>query len=267
MSKIFGAKHDKALADLVCSLGSASFPEALSHFVGKLVNFDNLIIIVYHKDHTPEELYRESNNPQVYEKMQTHYLSGAYMLDPFYHVVCRGIQTGIHNIFDLAPDQFKHTSYFSEYYNQTTLIDEFALLARLGHESTLTACFGRDKVRGIPYSKVELKYIKSLENVLSALCSQHWKGYQPKEGKNVVLPPVTERLRDAMTSQYRITLSPRQAEVAFYILQGHSSLSISLNLSISKETVKVFRKQLYSKCKISSQAELFALLMPVISTL
>ena len=70
-----------------------------------------------------------------------------------------------------------------------------------------------------------------------------------------------------MKEQHGISLSPRQAEVALYILQGHSSLSISLNLNISKETVKVFRKQLYSKCNISSQAELFALLMPIFSML
>ncbi|MEJ6123424.1 helix-turn-helix transcriptional regulator [Vibrio sp. 2-Bac 85] len=70
-----------------------------------------------------------------------------------------------------------------------------------------------------------------------------------------------------MKDQHSISLSPRQTEVALYILQGHSSISIALNLNISKETVKVFRKQLYSKCSISSQAELFALLMPILSML
>ncbi|CAM3612049.1 response regulator FixJ [Vibrio aerogenes CECT 7868] len=267
MSRIFDVRLDKAMADLVNASGSANFPEALSYFVARQVHFDNLIIIVYHKDHTPQELYRESEDPLVYEKMQTHYLSGAYMLDPFYHVVRSGIQTGIHSIFDLAPDQFKFTSYFNEYYDKTTLIDEFALFAPLGLETTLTACFGRDESRGTKFSKTELKHIRSFEKVLSALCTQHWKDYQPKEGKNISLPPVTERLRDAVFTQHDISLSPRQAEVALHILQGHSSLSISLNLNISKETVKVFRKQLYAKCQISSQAELFALLMPVISSI
>ncbi|SHO57914.1 helix-turn-helix transcriptional regulator [Vibrio quintilis] len=267
MEGISGSKQDKALAEMVRALGNTSFPETLSHFVSKLVRFDNLIVIVYHKNHNPEELYRESDNPLVYQRMQSHYLNAAYLLDPFYHVVRSGIQTGIHSIFDLAPDQFKHTSYFSEYYHDTTLIDEFALFARLGHETTLTACFGRDKTRGIPYSKAELQSLKSFEHVLSALCSQHWRDYQPQEGKNVVLPPVTDRLRAVLVNQHGISLSARQAEVALYILQGHSSLSISLNLGISKETVKVFRKQLYAKCNISSQAELFSLLMPVFSML
>ncbi|WP_205963134.1 helix-turn-helix transcriptional regulator [Psychromonas sp. SA13A] len=260
-------EQDKALGEIVRSLGNANFPETLGNFVKKIIDFDNLIIIAYHKDINPEELYREYNSPIVYEKMQSHYLKAAYLLDPFYHAINNGIQRGIHCIFDLAPDQFKQTSYFYEYYQETTLIDEFCLFSHINHNTTLTACFGRDKKSGIRFGKTELKKIKSYENVLSTLCEQHWRSYQPKEGKNIVLPPVKHRLRTIMKDQHSISLSPRQTEVALYILQGHSSISIALNLNISKETVKVFRKQLYSKCSISSQAELFALLMPILSML
>ena len=61
-----------------------------------------------------------------------------------------------------------------------------------------------------------------------------------------------------------VGLSRRQAEVALMILRGHSSVSIGLGLGISPQTVKVFRKQLYRKCGISSQAELFTLLLPLL---
>jgi DNA-binding CsgD family transcriptional regulator len=52
--------------------------------------------------------------------------------------------------------------------------------------------------------------------------------------------------------------------VALMILRGHSSMSIGLRLGVSAQTVKVFRKQLYARCGISSQAELFALMMPLL---
>jgi len=261
------SKQDKALGELVRHLDTANFPEALSHFVSKIVTFDNMIIIAYHKDHNPEELYRESKDDSVYNQMDSYYVKAAYLLDPFYEGVLGGIQSGIHRIFDLAPDQFKHTAYFRQYYSNTTLVDEFALFYGVAHETTLTVCFGRDESSGVQFSKGELKRIKSYETILSRLCAFHWRQYQPKEGKNIVLQPVTQRLRSTLKEQHGIGLSPRQAEVALYILQGHSSLSISLNLNISKETVKVFRKQLYAKCNISSQAELFALLMPILSML
>ncbi len=68
-----------------------------------------------------------------------------------------------------------------------------------------------------------------------------------------------------MTQEHGVSLSPRQAEIALLILRGHSSVSIGLRLGISAQTVKVFRKQLYRKCGISSQAELFSLLMPLLT--
>jgi DNA-binding CsgD family transcriptional regulator len=40
---------------------------------------------------------------------------------------------------------------------------------------------------------------------------------------------------------------------------------IGLKLGVAYETVKVFWRQIYKKCNISSQAELFSLFVPLIS--
>jgi DNA-binding CsgD family transcriptional regulator len=69
----------------------------------------------------------------------------------------------------------------------------------------------------------------------------------------------------AARKRHGIALSPRQAEVALLILRGHSSLSIGLRLGLSPQTIKVFRKQLYRRCAITSQAELFALMLPLLN--
>jgi DNA-binding NarL/FixJ family response regulator len=53
--------------------------------------------------------------------------------------------------------------------------------------------------------------------------------------------------------------------VALLILRGHSTPSIGLRLGVSPQTVKVFRKQLYQRCGISSQAELFSLMLPLLN--
>ena len=61
------------------------------------------------------------------------------------------------------------------------------------------------------------------------------------------------------------SLTGREADVTSLILRGHSSGSIGLNLGISVETVKVHRKHIYAKLKVSSQAELFVKLLPMLS--
>ncbi|MCY1250836.1 Bacterial regulatory protein, luxR family [compost metagenome] len=55
-------------------------------------------------------------------------------------------------------------------------------------------------------------------------------------------------------------VSVREAEVIRLMLKGHSTKSIARHLGNSPETVKVHRKRIYSKLKISSQGELFSLL-------
>lgn len=258
---------DRALAHAIRAVGQPEFAEAFSHCVRQLMPFDNLIILAYHKHHNPVDFYRECHNPVVYMTMDSHYLKAAYLLDPYYQAHLNGLQAGVHRLFELAPDQFRQTSYFRKYYQNTTLVDEIAVFASLGSDTTLTACFGRDGSSNQLYSQQDFAAIKQYEHVLTTLCELHWQSYVPSTLSAERSLPVTERLRAALKQQHDIRLSGRQAEVALYILQGHSSLSISLHLGISRETVKVFRRQLYSKCNISSQAELFALMMPLFSSL
>ncbi|MFD1807210.1 helix-turn-helix transcriptional regulator [Gemmobacter lanyuensis] len=75
---------------------------------------------------------------------------------------------------------------------------------------------------------------------------------------------MTAALIATLGDRHGIRLSRRQAEVALLILRGHSTQSIGLRLNLSPQTIKVFRKQLYAKCGLTSQAELFALMVPLL---
>ncbi|WP_417581081.1 helix-turn-helix transcriptional regulator [Nitrincola sp.] len=257
--------RDKSLAHVIKTLHRPGFCEAFAHFVRNLASFDNLIIIAYYRDTNPVVLYRQYTDPVVYTYMDSDYLNAAYLLDPFYHAHRNGLKTGLHRLFDIAPDQFKRTSYFNVYYQKTTLIDEVAAFADLNRDLTVTACFGKDRSSGQLFSKQERERLRQYESVICTLMEEHWRDYQPDQPQPKNAKPLVSRLIDTLRVEQAISLTARQAEVAMFILQGHSSISISLNLGISPETVKVFRKQLYAKCQISSQAELFALLMPVFS--
>ncbi|WP_323127291.1 helix-turn-helix transcriptional regulator [Marinobacter sp. JSM 1782161] len=259
--------NDRALAQAIHTLGTPDFMGAYAALVRTRAAFDNLIVIAYHGEQQPAVLYREFTDPIVYLPMDSDYLGGAYLLDPFYHQHRKGDNRGILRLRDIAPDHFRRTQYYKTYYQQTTLLDEIAVFATLSDRVTLTACLGRDRSSGAPFSKRERQALQDMEQTLSALLETHWRDYQPEAAAADQPPPVRDRLRDALKRQHDIKLSPRQAEVALFILRGHSSLSISLHLEVSQQTVKVFRRQLYAKCGISSQAELFALMMPLLSAL
>ena len=100
--------------------------------------------------------------------------------------------------------------------------------------------------------------IRALEPVVPLVCSLgewHWNRLRPKPVA-ASSPPLSG---EAGFPGRQAGLTPRESEIVRLILRGHSTESIGLHLAISQETVKVHRKNIYKKLKISTQAELFSL--------
>ena len=259
-------RQDKALAEAIQALGKAEFSAALSNFLRQCAEFDNLIIILYKGESNPTVIYREYKDAIVYEAMDSEYITSNFVLDPFYEAHIKGVESGIYRLFDLAPDRFRQTSYFKIYYEKTTLVDEIAAFVKMDTGVTITACMGTDRSSGRMFTKPQFAALNRHVAVITSLIDMNWRQFQPvSPGSKVAEMPVLERLRDQLYRTKNIKLSARQAEVALLILQGHSSGSIALMLGISTNTVKVFRKQIYAKCTLSSQAELFAMIVPLLS--
>jgi DNA-binding CsgD family transcriptional regulator len=181
-------------------------------------------------------------------------------LDPYHALHTSRVAAGVYRLRDVAPDAFQRSQYFTEYYQQTTLLDELTFIAYPKPDVSLNICLGRDAASARAFSAAEVVLAQRLAPILTALVEQHWAGLAPGGG----VDDITADVMGALQQRHGIRLSPRQAEVALMILRGHSTPAIGLRLGLSPQTVKVFRRQLYAKCTISSQAELFVLMMPLL---
>jgi DNA-binding CsgD family transcriptional regulator len=249
------------LADAITRIGRDGFEAALWGLFLAVARPDNLIILAYRDAGSPLVLYRRFGNPQVFAELDRTYVAGAFRLDPYYDLHRQGAADGVYRLRDIAPDAFHRSRYFIEYYEQTTLTDEMAFVVWLGPGVSLNLCLGRDASSGRGFGTVEVERCQRLAPVIAALARAHWRGIAESAGPAEDTAAVLAR---SASRQHGIALSPRQAEVALLILRGHSTVSISLRLGLSPQTVKVFRKQLYARCRISSQAELFALMLPLL---
>ena len=96
--------------------------------------------------------------------------------------------------------------------------------------------------------------------------ARHWS----ELGSKGVLEPSGACLSSFVEGTFRTfgdpVLTSREQDVARLILRGHSSDSIALRLGITTATVKIHRRNLYAKLNISSQPELFALFIDVLSS-
>ncbi len=249
------------IATVIRALHQPEFEAALALLFQTLAAPDNLICLAYRDAGPPQVLHRETRDPTVFTQLESTYLPGAYRLDPFFELHLNRVAAGAYRLTDIAPDAFHRSRYFSEYYEQTTLVDEITFVAYPAPGVTLNLCLGRDISSGRLFSIREVETCQRLAPVIAALSEAHWADLSRASGP---AEDTAALLALAARRQHGIQLSARQAEVALLILRGHSTVSIGLRLGLSPQTVKVFRKQLYSSCAISSQAELFALMLPLL---
>ena len=251
---------ETCLAEAIGSLGQESFAAALWALCQVLAAPDNLIVMGYRDAGPPLVLLSRAENPQVFARLQTGYLAGAYRLDPYFDLHLTRAGEGAYRIRDIAPDAFQRSRYFTEYFGATTLIDEIAFVLPLAEGLSLNLCLGRDARSGRAFSAAEAAACRRMAPMVAALARAEWRGLERSAGPVEDTPALLIRA----AGRQGIALSPRQAMVALLILRGHSTPSIALKLGVAPQTVKVFRKQLYQRCGISSQAELFSLLLPLL---
>lgn len=258
-----------ALAEAIGHVGGLGFEAALTRFLRRCIACGNVVFILYRGAGAPEVLYWQADDPAVFRDLARVYVPGAYLLDPFHDLHVNRVAAGAYRLLDIAPDQFQRSQYFLDYYRQTTLVDELTFVSYPDVESTLTICLGRDASTPRPFGARARSVATRVAPVVAALAGRHVRefgaarapGAEPSAHR---AETPADRLRRLLAATRAIQLSPRQAEVALLILRGHSSTSIGLRLGVSAQTVKVFRRQIHMRCRISSQAELFALLMPLL---
>ena len=254
---------ERALEAAVQALGRAGFAEALAGLFRQLAAPDNLVFLSYRDAMPPQVLFTQSRDPAVFALLPTSYLAGAYLLDPFHELHLNGAAAGLCRLQQVAPDSFQRSRYYLEYYRETTILDELTYVVRPTPGLSLNLCLGPDRSSGRPFAAAEIAAARRLEPVVLALAERHWARLSEGTGQ-AAGRDVPAGVMAALAGQ-GIRLSPRQAEVALLVLRGHSSGSIALRLGVSAQTVKVFRRQLYARCGISSQAELFALMLPLLA--
>lgn len=251
------------LARAIRSLGGDGFPDALARWLRAELHQDNVTVLAYFDGRRPLLILRSAQVPAVHENLDRVYLAGAYLLDPFHDLHANRAPPGVYRLSDIAPDQFHRNPYYLDYYRATTILDELTFVTYPAPDMSLHVCLGRDASSNTRFGAREVAAAQALSPVVLALADRHWAGLDAQGDYSGTA--VTDRLIAMLDKAKGIRLSPRQAEVALLILRGHSSMSIGLKLGVSAQTVKVFRKQLYRKCAISSQAELFHLMLPLLS--
>ena len=233
----------------------------------KVVSFDYTVVFAYRGNDRPVDLF-DSFDPARRDVFVAAYQEGPYLLDPFYRACAEGIAPGLHRLRDLAPDQFQESEYFRSYYVRTGLTEEIGFFAPLKTEMMVVISLMRDG-RSPGFSDEEMAKLRVVEPIVCAIASQHWRSpgaHRAQPGRSA--PQRIDGLLDTVLAAFGCgNLTAREREIVRLLLLGHSIESTANRLSISTGTVKVHRRNIYSKLSIASHSELFSLFIVALSKL
>ncbi len=91
--------------------------------------------------------------------------------------------------------------------------------------------------------------------MIEKVCQRHWQALQSSDDAS----NIRVRMQHALDHFGASVLTQREKQVVHLILHGHTTKTVSEELNIVVETVKLHRKHAYAKLDINSQSELFYL--------
>ncbi len=249
-----------AVSEAVDAAGSDSFEGKIVDLTGQILAIDTAAAHIYTQDQAPVVLFARLQ-PSERKLFYEDYLSGLYLVSPFYQAFLAGVRAGVYSLDELAPDRFRQSEYYQKYFRQISASDLVGILVSLNKDASLFFSIARRA--GEPrFSKRELKKLTAAGPVLISLFKLHC---QKLPDFGVKEPVAAQNLHSQYAAVFETfggeELTAREAEVIRLVLRGFSTKSIARTLSVSPETIRVHRKNAYIKLKVKTQGDLFNLFL------
>ena len=216
------------------------------------MDFDYTVIFGYVGSARPLDLYDDFPADRRLLHVEE-YQEGPYLLDPFFLASIDLAEPGLWRLKEIAPDRFYQGEYWRNYYAQTGLAEEVGYLIDINENLVIVVSLMRKEKR---FSNAEIRALKGVWPIVDAACRQNWRDIALDEAE--AAPAIEERIEQAFYSIGEGVLTPRERQVVELTLRGHSADAIGRILGISSGTVRIHRRNIYSKLRISSQGELFS---------
>jgi DNA-binding CsgD family transcriptional regulator len=247
----------EATGQLISSIGGDSFAHSLSNALREIAPFDFTVVYGYLGSARPLDLYDDF--PRGKGKVFVEdYQEGPYLLDPFYLASTKPVESGLYRLRDLAPDRFYQSEYFRNYYVKTGLAEEIAFFINLPDAAVVIVSLMRTRKS---FSAKEVRDLGRYLPVVLAACHKNWFELASQFGVSGSSERTGGRDRSlelALQKFGKDLLTTREREVVEFTLKGHSAVAVGSILEISPGTVRIHRRNIYSKLRIRSQGELFS---------
>ncbi|GAB3102996.1 helix-turn-helix transcriptional regulator [Aestuariicella hydrocarbonica] len=248
-----------------------TFYNHLTDTVNRLVPVDSLVVLGLAQGEKPTVIH-DALHPREKSSFYEIYMAGAYLLSPLYQH-WQDLPNGFFRIDDMGLDELEDSDFSRAYYKDCGLCDEANFVVHTSPQHAVALCFGRQQLP-MPFSPLELHYLHLIEPIFrAALQRQH----EYMIASHSTQPDATQTASKTAPAQANLPahnvlmarlhefgstlLTDREQEVLAQILKGKASKLAAKALRISPETERSHRKKIYTKFGVTSQTELFSLVL------
>jgi DNA-binding CsgD family transcriptional regulator len=246
-----------AMAKIISSTDDESMSNGLIEAVGMAVNHEGTCLLAFHNNARPDVLHH-TLEPAGRKHYLERYLAGPYLLDPLYQLAIADQKPSLCRFRDQLPDRFRSSEYYRQYCERTHLLDEMDFLSQVSDRTTVVLVVGR---RNRMFNKSELSRLQLIQPAVEASIRSIWRLWNSRTGQPDGYDAMHLRLTRCFQHFGEAVLTERERQICQLLLRGHSSKSIARELDIAPGTVMVHKRNLFAKLDISSQYELFSLLI------
>ncbi len=241
----------EGLAQLVRAVGSVGFGEHLLGFWQQHVGaVDQLVAFTQMPERPGEALFTVGRMPlRLAQSLTQRYLDAYHLMDPTTDEVGVLEEDGA-RLTRMNLDVPASSVYKSFFFEHSRLVDRVAIVTRW--RDMVVACHGYRQAPSAPFHATDLASQQRWLGTLAALLRQHVAlGSTHSQPRLPATQPLLRR--QALLER----LSPREKAVFQRLLAGLSVDAIALDLGVSANTIRTFRKKLYRKLEVTSRFELY----------
>jgi DNA-binding CsgD family transcriptional regulator len=239
----------RSIGKLIMQLNRPEFWSSLIRTLNEYVQIDNWVVLIFSNQQVQVVSLPEVADTEEVDAFIHRYVKGLYMLDPFYIANRENPQSGFFHMLDIAPEHFLETEYYHQYFAQYISVDEAQYNVQLDSDKTLCISFGSN----VRFNQEQITILDIIKPWVTALMHQRMCFEVDVEKDPPEPSPWPETILQLGTQ-----ITTREKDVLKLLLSGFSNKEIAGKLSLSAETIKVHRRNIYAKLNIKSQPELFA---------
>lgn len=247
----------EGLARVLESIDDADTPRRLCDALGDLVQTDRLGVFVLRRHSSPLAILHDV--PPGADANS--YLESLYLLDPVYDHFLRGTLPACALLHDICPDDFFESDYFLKYWSSVNMVSEFSINALYDDDTMLHLPLSRT-AGSRPFSQDDMDMLRAVSPVVMTTMRRFWEASRAGfERDQTNADSFHAHLRFVMDNFGCSLLTAREMDIMQLTMRGYSDKLSARELDITPGTVRNHKKSIFSKLQVSSQGQVFGLLL------